>query len=232
MLQYPGETAGRKSMTELRKLIVSNLPDQRRILEQAISEINNELDPDSGAYYSKLMIQAMDRAEGIYRTEEKKTFDRIVREEYGTSPDKVDSWLVENFDELQNMFMSLFQSRKPRAGKTLHDLMAVVLTKSGIPHKEVKNLFIIDSVTQIACKRTVRERWLQIAPSTGEKHTLYLVTQDEKIAPETIREMGNRKVVPVVPSDIRMLFYNDASKVITLDTLIAKLESIRGESYF
>tara|TARA_Y100000591_G_scaffold221574_1_gene192961 strand:- start:462 stop:1121 length:660 start_codon:yes stop_codon:yes gene_type:complete len=219
-------------MTELRKLIISNLPDQRKILEQAINETKQDIDPDLEDFHSSLMIESMDRAEGIYRIEEKKAFDRVIRMKYGNSLDKVDDWLVENFEELQKMFMSLFQSRKPRAGKTLHDLIAVILKNSGIPHNEVKNQFIINSTTKIACMRTIRERWLHISPLEGEKSLLYLVTQDEKIALGTIKEMRIRNIILVLPSDIKMHFYSESSDIITLDNLISKLNEIKQQNYF
>lgn len=139
------------------------------------------------------------------------------------------------FEELDKFFMSIFQSRKSRAGKAFEYIIKELFTNLSYPFAEqvdvdgAKPDFLmpseeyyrtrpLDSIIFTA-KRTLRERWRQVVTEANKGYGFFLGTIDEKVTKSQIDQAATHKIYLVVPESIKMKnpVYKEAYSVLTFE---------------
>ncbi len=214
-----------------------SIPATRDIFRSAVERASSDLATrtSSPGYHSDLLQRTMEIAEEIYRSSEREAFARHAAPHLTTSTTHTERWAAQHFIELQDLFMSLFQSRKARAGETLQHAFAAVLDAQKIPYDAQAVIngqpdFVVPSAEKyarypaktrvIACKQTVRERWMQIIPESRNAGLFYLVTIDQKVSSKALAEMARKRVNLVVPDKIKREVYPDEENVESIDTFL------------
>ena len=173
----------------------------------------------------------MERAEEIYFEQERQAIQEVIRETYGESGIEQ---LIEELDLLMDFFMSVFQSRRARAGRALETAISILFWHYKIPFESAringKPDFIIPSVEAyrdnplncfvLTTKRKVRERWRQIVTEGARIRVFHLFTLDTDLSNDTIREMSQNGVKLVTTAKIKEDHYADNSNVITIEEFI------------
>jgi len=123
------------------------------------------------------------------------------------------------FTDIDKLFMSIFQSRKSRAGKAFEYIIKEMFTRLSFPFSEqividgAKPDFVmpsgdffkekpLDSILFTA-KRTLRERWRQVVTEANKGYGYFLATLDEKVTKSQIEQAANHKIFIVVPKSIK-----------------------------
>jgi len=232
-------------MKPLKELVKSRIPPQERILKEALIQVDAELPAKAENRLSLELEYVMKKAQEIHLSKEKDAFKKAVDERFGSTEQSASEVIKENFGQIQDTFMSLFQSRKARAGKTLENAVSLILRKAEVPFEPEKkskgggrpDFFIPNSRTYdedplnariLACKRTVRERWMQIIPEAQNQGIFYLLTLDADVADRTIRHMAKKRVYLVVPAKIKENSYPNSKNVITLDAFVDDCKKMLG----
>jgi hypothetical protein len=150
-------------------------------------------------------------------------------------PPEVIQLLSDNFYALDRFFLTLTQGRRPRAGGAFELVIRRLFLRLGYPFSMRPIInghpdFVLPSVEQyrahaidaiiLTVKRTLRERWRQIATEGTRGLGFFLATIDEKIAKRDLNEMKNARIYLVVPKRIKLLRvdYRDAVNVISFET--------------
>jgi len=114
------------------------------------------------------------------------------------------------FAEMDKLFMSIFQSRKSRAGKAFEYIIKELLTRLSYPFSEQVDIdgakpdFVmpseqyfkdkpLDSIIFTA-KRTLRERWRQVVTEANKGYGYFLATLDAGVTRSQIEQAANHKV--------------------------------------
>lgn len=129
--------------------------------------------------------------------------------------------IVNNFSQLDSLFLSASQVRKSRAGRSFEIHIARLLKDSKIKFEEQKVIsarrpdFIMPSAKAInlkskdhaiavilSAKTTLRERWKQVA---SEKFDcpIFLATVDDRVTQDAISDMANQGINLVVPESLK-----------------------------
>lgn len=145
----------------------------------------------------------------------------LAQEEAGQTA--IDNRIAEEgkiyFNELDKMLMSVFQSRKSRAGKAFEYIIKELLTRLSYPFSEqvvidgAKPDFVmpseqyfhkkpLDSIIFTA-KRTLRERWRQVVTEANKGYGYFLATLDERVTKSQIEQAANHKIFLVVPKSMK-----------------------------
>ena len=121
------------------------------------------------------------------------------------------------FMDLNNFYMSIFQSRKVRAGKVFEVIIGTLFKKCNYPFDEQiiingKPDFLLPSEEAykknpmdciiFTAKRTLRERWRQIVTEGTKAYGFFLTTLDNDITKSQLDEMKNNKIYIVLPREI------------------------------
>lgn len=123
------------------------------------------------------------------------------------------------FADMDKLFMSIFQSRKSRAGKAFEYIIKELLTRLSYPFSEQVDIdgakpdFVmpsesffkekpLDSIIFTA-KRTLRERWRQVVTEANKGYGYFLATLDAKVTKSQIEQAAKHKVFLVVPKSIK-----------------------------
>jgi hypothetical protein len=148
--------------------------------------------------------------------------------------------VAEHFSDYDKFFLSLSQARKSRAGKTFEHILKPLFDKCNIPYSfqavvNGKPDFIIpdrESYLQapqntlvVTAKRTVRERWRQIATEGARGFRFYLATIDKKISKNTLDEMSQNQVSLLIPQPVidEIEIYQNHNIIYSYETLFKKL---------
>jgi hypothetical protein len=148
--------------------------------------------------------------------------------------DEVIDAACDMFSDLDRFFLSLTQSRRPRAGSAFEIVLRTLFKKLNYPFDEqqvingkpdflMPNRSHYDSNSMdciiFTAKRTLRERWRQIVTEGTRGLGFYLATIDEKISSAQLTEMRNHRIYVVIPIDIknRIKNYKDTANVITYE---------------
>jgi hypothetical protein len=216
-------------------------PDE--VLEEAI---NRKIVPphDSAEYikenFSMLVEELQIDAYEIYLEAEEREGVRAIREDLkarispGSSTNDVIEEAANMFNELDRFFLSLTQSRKPRAGKAFEVILKTLFTSLGypfdeqqvingkpdflMPGREYYDRNAMDCIIFTA-KRTLRERWRQIVTEGTRGLGFYLATIDEKVSNAQLGEMRDHRIYLVMPDAIksRISHYSAADNVISFE---------------
>ena len=180
-----------------------------------------------------LIVQKMhDKVYEDYKSAEIDSWKRITTDEKGSAD-------ILDFDELQNFFKSLGNSRKSRAGKVFELIIEEIMsTRLGyplvrgikvdgarpdfvLPSKEFLQKYPLDSIL-LTAKRTLRERWRQVVTEANVAHGYFLATLDEDISANQLIEAERNKVFVITTRDKieRIEHYGDASYMMSFEDFI------------
>lgn len=140
--------------------------------------------------------------------------------------------LGKHFHVLDQLYLSIAQSRKVRAGKSFEVLHNSLFKILGYPFDEQKVIegkpdFVMPSVDYykknamqsivFTAKRTLRERWRQIVTEGTRGIGFFLATIDEDLSKGALLEMKGHKIFVVCPKAIKMAKYPDVVNVISFE---------------
>jgi len=147
-------------------------------------------------------------------------------------PSQFAELIAKQFNVFERFFLSLSQSRKQRAGATLEDIVRSLFRELEYPFTEQPKLdgrpdFVLPSESHyrlepmecivFTCKRTLRERWRQVATEATKGAGIYLATLDEKISPSELEEIKRHKIYLVCPKQIKENRYNQFRHVLSFE---------------
>lgn len=170
---------------------------------------------------------------------EKKVYDRYLVEE-SKAGEKVLSKFIQMqgasgiFNILDRFYLSLAQSRKSRAGKAFEEIIKALFKKCSYPFDEQRVIngkpdFLMPSHDYFkknapqciifTAKRTLRERWRQIATEGVRGLGFFLATTDAKVTEEQAREMLENRIHMVVPKKLKndIAHYGTAPNIISFE---------------
>jgi hypothetical protein len=125
-----------------------------------------------------------------------------------------------NLDEVLAWALRIQQSRKSRRGQSLQHHFSLLLTREGIPYTpqcvtergETPDFVIpgeaayhdpkfpSERLRMVACKSTVRERWGQILKEADRIRQKYLLTVDETMSGDVLRNMRAADLTVFLPA--------------------------------
>jgi len=138
--------------------------------------------------------------------------------------------LGEYFHTLDRFFLSIAQSRKSRAGRTIEGILNSLFKTIKYPFEEQvvingKPDFLMPSEKHyrknapdciiFTTKRTTRERWRQIVTEGTRGLGFYLSTIDSGITKKQLKEMLNHRIYIVCPQIIKDKYYNNVVNVLS-----------------
>lgn len=237
----------RGSFSLLRK---QRMPKGKELAQRAQDELRNRykaknIDPFESAYFKtycdNLFDELLDIEFELYKVEEKKVNQELlwilVKDTLGSrrtaTTGQLEQIIKGNFDVLRDFYLSISQSRKTRAGGSVQDHLAYMLSSLGYPFEEQKMIngkpdFILPNAelyknnpgecVLVTAKRTLRERWRQIIIEGFKSPQYFLITIDEKQSTENLSEMAGHRIYLVVPERIKQSapHYKDSGNVISL----------------
>ena len=138
------------------------------------------------------------------------------------------------FEILDRFYLSIAQSRRTRAGSTFEATIRGLFRQCGYPFQEQcivngKPDFLMPSEAHyrklatdciiFTVKRTIRERWRQIATEGTRGKALYLATLDGKVSSKQTEEMLHNRIYLVVPRELKqgVPAYQSAPNVISFE---------------
>lgn len=144
------------------------------------------------------------------------------------------------FNSLNEFFMSIFQSRKSRAGKAFEYIIRTLFKRLGYSFSEQVNIdgakpdFVLPSedffkkrpmdCVIFTAKRTLRERWRQVVTEANKGYGFFLATIDDGVSINQIHNMAEHKVYLVVPKKLKdgIPAYNSEYNVISFEDFFLK----------
>jgi EcoRII C terminal len=207
----------------------ARIPSVDTLVERALADVlgrRGEKPERIKAEFSSYFEEIERRQFELYKTAEAKTWDGLV----GAEP----MVLRGRFDESYRLINSIAQSRRSRAGGAFEDVIRALFRRLGYPCDEQavvngKPDFILPSAEYygrnaqdtiiLTCKRTIRERWRQIATEATRGLGPFLATIDDSLSAQTLEEMGDNRIHLVVPKRIKETepSYRDAPNVISFE---------------
>ena len=165
-----------------------------------------------------------------------KTIDRYVTDYLAeeTTRSEVTEFLTENFVEFNSFFLSLTNSRRPRAGSAFQYIIKDLFIRLGYPFEEQAEIdgkpdFILPSVQHfnenpmdciiLTIKRSLRERWRQITTEGKKGLGFFLATIDNGLSENALKEMLDNRIYVVVPEELKKEIdhYSRARNVISYE---------------
>jgi len=229
-------------MKKLFEIYKETMFSPTQVLEKAIDRTVPHT--NTGSYtkknFSQIIDQIGEEAYRIFLEEQEKSGRKAVKEYFrdivpeGISRDKVLECVASSFKEFDRFFLSLAQSRKPRAGGTFELIIKKLFKKMNYPFAEQQVIngkpdflmpgrehydkHAMDCIIFTA-KRTIRERWRQIVTEGTRGLGFFLATIDEKVTENQLGEMRRNRIYLVVSSDLKkkVLRYNKAVNVISFE---------------
>lgn len=210
------------------------MPSNEQLCERAVTEVLSGKGADFvKANFSELMEMVNRHVYGDYLKAQSQVGSPLLRErfEHGTS---------HLFEDLDEFFMSIFQSRKSRAGGAFEFMIRTMFKHLGYPFSEQINIdgatpdFVLPSEERFrrqpldciifTAKRTLRERWRQVVTEANKGYAFFLATIDEKVSKNQIEQMAKHKVFLVVPRSIKQtnLVYAKSYNVLSFEDFFAK----------
>lgn len=136
------------------------------------------------------------------------------------------------FREFDRFFLSLTQSRRPRAGSAFEIVLKTLFKKFDYPFVEQavingkpdflmpsKDYYVKNAMDCIifTAKRTLRERWKQIVTEGTRGLGFFLATIDEKVSTPQLEEMKKNRIYLVVPESLKKSLYSETHNVLTFE---------------
>ena len=203
------------------------IPSPARVIEMAIER--RLVPPNDTAAYTKenfsFLVEVLQvDAYNIYLEEEKKAGSFAIGDyiKHKVAEDvpayEAISAISSMFGEFDKFFLSLTQSRRPRAGIALEVILKTLFRRLGYPFDEQQVIngkpdFLMPSRRHydknpmdciiFTAKRSLRERWRQIVTEGTRGLGFFLATIDERISEPQLREMLENRIYVVVPERIK-----------------------------
>ena len=150
---------------------------------------------------------------------------------------EIEAIIKGKFDDLRDFYKSIMQSRSSRAGGSVQNHIAYILTTLGYPFEAQQTLngkpdFILPckklyqtnpaECVLVTAKRTLRERWRQIITEGFKSPQYFLVTIDEKQSKNGLQEMAGHRIYLVVPERLKTKIpsYKAAGNVISIKAFL------------
>ncbi|MDQ6986868.1 MAG: type II restriction endonuclease [Mariprofundaceae bacterium] len=139
------------------------------------------------------------------------------------------------FKDMNAFLMSIFQSRKSRAGKAFEYIIRELFSRLSYPFAEQVDVdgatpdFIMPSEKSFrenplgsiifTAKRTLRERWRQVVTEANKGYGFFLATLDNNITQNQINQAAKNKIYIVVPEKLKETndIYRDAHSVLSFE---------------
>jgi DNA mismatch endonuclease Vsr len=232
----------KKKVKKLFEIYRETMSTPGEILEKAVSKAVPARSPASAAKknFSKIIDQIGREAYSLFLAEQENAGKRAVRKYLegvipGSASRRAAIKSVSNkFGEFDRFFLSLAQSRKPRAGNTFEWIIKDLFKKLNYPFAEQQVIngkpdFLMPGrehydTNPMDCiiftvKTTVRERWRQIVTEGTRGLGFFLATADKKISGNQPAEMLKNRIYIVVSSEIRkrVPHYSTAPNVISFE---------------
>ncbi|MBI3795338.1 MAG: hypothetical protein HY280_11540 [Nitrospinae bacterium] len=225
------------------EIFKKEIPSPSKVINDAIKI---KLGPHSGdatyikKNFSKLVEGLQIDAYHLYLKAEEKEGKKAIREHLesklnpkATTKDVIDE-ASKMFKELDRFFLSLTQSRRPRAGMAFEVILRTLFKSLNYPFDEQQVIngkpdFLMPSRKHydknamdciiFTAKRTLRERWRQIVTEGVRGKCFYLATIDENVSEDQLDEMKANRIYLVMPDDIkkRTPNYLDADIIISFE---------------
>lgn len=151
-----------------------------------------------------------------------------------TTSNKIIEITASKFKEFDRFFLSIIQSRKPRAGGTFEITIRTLFKRLNYPFEEQQIIngkpdFLMPSKSHFdtnpmdciifTAKRTLRERWRQIVTEGSRGLGFYLATIDEKVTKPQLQEMLKNRIYLVMPASMKISIkhYKAAPNVLSFE---------------
>jgi hypothetical protein len=190
--------------------------------------------------FSSLIGEIEHTAHEIYKEHQKKCGTIALLEFFGLDKDSKSATpnfadaLQGSFEELNQFFLSLAQSRKARAGRAFEEIIKRLFKALEYPFDEQivingKPDFLLPGEAHyrrhatdciiFTAKRTLRERWRQIVTEGTRGLGFFLATIDDGITEKQIDEMRENRIYLVVEGRLKEnnAEYKQAVNVITFE---------------
>lgn len=162
--------------------------------------------------FSELLEEMQDDIYESYLREQEECGQKVIDEQiakFGTI----------NFSDVDKFLMSIFQSRKSRAGKAFEFIIRELFIRADVPFSEqitidgAKPDFVMPSAEYFeerpldcmlfTAKRTLRERWRQVVTEANKSYSYFLATLDDKVTESQLKQAATHKLYIVVPAQIK-----------------------------
>jgi hypothetical protein len=148
-----------------------------------------------------------------------------------------------SIDDFVDQGLSILNSRKTRAGRSLENHVDFLLTQAGLPHAmrsagmadvvfpSIKayedTSFPTRKLLTLALKTTCKDRWRQILPEARRVSVKHLLTLQQGISSKQIAEMKREGVQLVVPKPLHEKYPSDCqSDLMTLDSFVETAKAL------
>jgi hypothetical protein len=227
---------GNDLLNQLREERRRLMPSSEEVVREALRRIGQDLsDPDFvRANFNALLRELFRRTLEVLEEYEEWVDLQLIERALGGDLSRI---TPEQYRLLRGYFLSVSQSRKQRGGKDFELQVQLLLSHAQIPFKAQTRRERVDLVLPdeqlwqmdraravlISLKRTLRERWRQVA---DELYALrcpntYLLTAEEHLAAATVREIFQRNIYLVVWDEVKASFGNH--RVFGISELIDRL---------
>jgi len=189
------------------------VPDNSLLCKQAAEAVLGDSKPEFIKKHFSSLLDKMQ--EEIYR--------RYLAAQESAAQAVIDEAIRANgtitFGDLDKLFMSIFQSRKSRAGKAFEYVIKELFARLSYPFSDqvvidgAKPDFVIPSEEHFrarpldsiifTAKRTLRERWRQVVTEANKGYGYFLATLDEKITRNQIEQAAEHKIFIIVPKSLK-----------------------------
>jgi hypothetical protein len=236
----PTPEAKAKLFSIFKEHILSPTEVVRRALTQVVEERKFDADYIK-AHFSELVTGTQERAYDIFLDSQRSSWRKSIQTFLGkTLPENVTraevaQFLTDQFEELDSFFLSLTNSRRPRAGSAFQITINELFKRLGYPLVEQPEIdgipdFLLPSIEHfrknpIDCiiftvKRTLRERWRQIVTEGTRGLGFFLATIDESVSEKQLEEISANRIYLVVPIELKsdVKVYKSAVSVITFES--------------
>jgi hypothetical protein len=216
----------------------------KEVIDRALNEVVASKGLDRGfvkSHFSKLVVDTQDRAYSVFLDSQRaawsKAIEAYLAKELGENPTRAEviRFLSDRFDKLDSFFLSLGNSRRPRAGIAFEIGISDLFKRLDYPFVEQPLIdgqpdFLLPDTQHfrenpVDCiiftvKRTLRERWRQIVTEGTRGLGFFLATIDESISGAQLGEMSKNRIFLVVPEPLKrnVVSYTKAVNVITFES--------------
>lgn len=221
--------------------IKKRLPDNQQILSLARSEMQKGEMADETriiAAPSEFVANFQRTAYAIYKVHEQAALAEglaeyaVSRLKFPASETDVREFFDRSADDFNEIFLSLSQSRKSRAGAALEHVVEVMFRAAGVPFESARLLngkpdFILPSKEHydrnptdcliVTVKQTLRERWRQVTTEGHRARKVYLITIDAAVKTADLSEMNLSGITLVVPAALKKNRYDASDNVISFE---------------
>ncbi len=191
----------------------THLPSVKETVEKGLAEVLAQRGAAPGtikAHFSEFITEVGDAAYSAYLVAEEAAWEATIPSEPIS--------LSGRFEEINDFFLSLGNSRKTRGGAAFEDIIRSLFRRLDYPFEEkavVNGIpdFLLPNAAHyvenapdsiiFTAKRSLRERWKQITTEATHGHAQYLATLDRTISQEQLGQMLRNRVYLVVPKEVK-----------------------------